>query len=71
MIDPRGLSVQQWFDAVISDTNSGWTFGRFDGDWQAYAVGFLRAFPANLPDPYQFDDWKTWAMRAAVMLENR
>jgi hypothetical protein len=73
MIDPRGMTMHQWFDAVVLDTKSNWTFGRLDGDdWRAYATQFLHAFiPRVLPDPYQFDGWRDWAMRAAVMLENR
>ena len=74
MIDPRGLTVQQWADAVVLATGNAWSYGRLDNpaNWQAYMVGFVRASPFTqrvLPDPYQFDDWREWAMRAYPMLE--
>jgi hypothetical protein len=63
--------MQQWFDAVILDTRSGWAFGRLDDqNWQDYAVGFVRAFTQRtLPDPFQFADWREWAMRTTNLME--
>jgi hypothetical protein len=75
IIDPRGMSIQQWFDAVILDTGSDWAFGKLlDDDWQEFATGFVRAPPfvqRTLPDPYRFDDWREWAMRTVTMMEYR
>lgn len=74
MIDPRGLSIQEYFSAVLLVVPGGWNFGALlDPDkWQDYAVGFVRApsmAQRALPDPYQFSDWREWAMRAYPMLE--
>ena len=76
MIDPRGMTVQEYFDSLLLSVPDVWAFGALlDPDkWQDYAVGFVRApFMAQraLPDPYQFSDWREWAMRAYPMLEGQ
>lgn len=73
-IDPRGMSLLDWADSVILSTDDAWDFGRLDDPdrWQDWAVGFVRASTFTqrvLPDPYQFTDWRDWAMRAYPMLE--
>ena len=70
------MTVADWFDAVLLETEGAWAFGKLLDplDWQRYAVNFLRASPYNtrtLPDPYQYKDWKEWAMRAYPMMEAR
>ena len=72
MIDPRGMSLTDWADSVILSTGDAWAFGRLQNDnWQEWAVAFLRGSYSqqNVPDPYQFSDWRDWAMRAYTMLE--
>ena len=73
MIDPRGMTLRNWSDAVLVSVNAGWSLGKLtDDNWQDWAVGFVRAptFAQRiLPDPYQFSDWREWAMRAYPMLE--
>lgn len=72
MIDPRGMTLTDWADSVILSTSDAWAFGRLDGDnWQDWAVAFLKGnySQQNAPDPYQFEDWREWAMRAYLMLE--
>lgn len=74
MIDPRGMTLRAWADAVILDTSAVWISGRLDDDtkWQDWAVGFLRApsfAQRTVPDPYQFSDWREWALRAYTLLE--
>lgn len=73
MVDPRGMTLRDWTDSVILTVTDGYAFGRLDGDnWQAWATGFVRApgySQRNVPDPYQFNDWREWAMRAYPMLE--
>lgn len=74
MVDPRGLTLTQWTDAVILSVGDAWSFGRLDDEerWQDWATAFLRA-PAfsqqGVPDPYGFTDWQEWAMRVYPMLE--
>jgi hypothetical protein len=36
------------------------------GNWQDWAAGLLavnKIAESSAPNPYQFDDWKLWAMR--------
>ena len=74
MIDPRNMKLRDWADSVILAVGDAWSFGRLDDEerWQDWAVAFLRAAhfsTQNVPDPYQFTDWREWAMRAYPMLE--
>jgi hypothetical protein len=76
MIDPHGMTLLQWADAVILSNGDAWSFGKLEdeADWQDWATGFVRAQPfvqRNPPNPYQFDDWREWAMRAYPMLEGQ
>ena len=73
-IDPRGMALKDWSDAVRLTVSSAWDFGRLDDEarWQDWAVGFVRSSPFAqriLPDPYQFSDWRDWAMRVYPLLE--
>lgn len=74
MIDPRGMTLLDWTASVTLSIGDAWSFGRLDDEsqWQSWAVGFLRAghtSPNLPPDPFQFSDWREWAMRAYTMLE--
>jgi len=76
MIDPRGLSLRDWCDSVILSNGDAWSFGRLTDEsmWQDWAAGFVRASPfaqRAVPDPYQFTDWREWAMRSYTMLEGQ
>jgi hypothetical protein len=74
MIDPRGMSLLDWADSVVLSIGDAWAFGRLDDEsrWQDWAVGFVRAsdFTQRVPpDPYQFSDWRDWAMRMYPILQ--
>ena len=74
MIDPRGMTLRDWADSVILSVGDAWSFGKLQSEdhWQDWAVGFVRASNFTqrvVPDPYQFEDWREWAMRAYPMLE--
>lgn len=74
MIDPRFMELPEWAAAAMLATDAGSEVGQLiDPDnWQQWAVGFVRApkFAQRvLPDPFQFSDWREWAMRAYPMLE--
>jgi hypothetical protein len=74
MIDPRGMTVQAWADAVVLSLDPAWELARFDdlARWQDWAAGLVRAsYSAQriLPNPYQFSDWRDWAMRVYPLLE--
>jgi hypothetical protein len=69
---PTGLTLRDWADQVVLDLDNYGAFGRLnrDSDWQNWAVQFLNntTLGRNLPNPYQFTDWRRWAERLAQML---
>ena len=74
MINPANMTLTDWADSVILSLKDAWAFGRLTDEslWRDWAVGFVRApgFAQRvLPDPYQFADWRDWAMRVYPMLE--
>ena len=74
MIDPRGMTLRDWCDSVVLDRSDAWSFPvlKDEAGWQDWAVSFLRAARPSRqapPDPYQFDDWREWAMRAYPLIE--
>ena len=76
MANPVRLSLREWADSIVLISGDNWAFGRLErGDrWQEWAVGFVRAQPFAqrcLPDPYDFADWREWAMRAYPMIESQ
>lgn len=75
-VNPTGMTWQKWAASTILAVGDAWSFGTPppEDHWRNFAVGFVRApsfAPRILPDPYQFDDWREWAMRAYPMLEGR
>jgi hypothetical protein len=73
-VNPWGLTWQQWADAAILTLNDTWALGKPgpEEQWQDWATGLVRApgyAQRTLPDPYQFSDWREWAMRVFPMLE--
>lgn len=73
-VNPIGLTLTQWADAVIITVDDAWLFGKLESEerWRDWAVGFTRApsFANKLvPDPYQFSNWRDWAERVYPMLE--
>ena len=74
MIDPRGMDWQDWASSVILAVGDAWSFGvpPSEPEWRNWSLGLVRASPftqRTLPDPYQFDDWREWAMRVYPALE--
>jgi len=73
-VNPIRMTWQQWADAAILNLNDTYALGKAGGEdtWQDWAVGIVRAptyAQRTLPDPYQFDDWREWAMLVFPMLE--
>ncbi len=76
MIDPIGLTLRDWADSVILDNGDAFSFGKLidENAWQDWAAAFTVAQPfaqRAVPDPYQFDDWREWAMRSYTMLDGQ
>lgn len=74
MINPLGMTWQDWASSVILTSGDAWSFGKPPAEeyWQDFAVGFLKAptFSKRIPpDPYQFSNWRDWAIYAYSMLE--
>lgn len=74
MIDPTNMTFQNWGDGVYLALSLPFSFGATppEEDWRSWAVGFVRApglAQRVLPDPYQFTDWREWAMRVNPLLE--
>ena len=72
MIDPVNMTLRDWADSIIFTVRDVWSLGRLDDEsrWQDWAANVSRAYATqNLPDPYQFGDWRDWARRVYPMLE--
>ena len=68
-VDPRGIdSFIDWADYMYPDLEQFGTVVMMmpGGNWQDWAAGLLavnKIAESSAPNPYQFDDWKLWAMR--------
>lgn len=76
MLDPRGMSLREFADGFILTSGDQWGLPRLsdESEWQEWAATLVRAQPyaqRTVPDPYQFDDWREWAMRSYPMLEDQ
>lgn len=64
---PTGMALEDWAGQIIIDLDSFGAFGRLQDParWQDWGVQFLNStsIGRNLPNPYQFTDWKEWAER--------
>jgi len=65
---PTNMELLDWAAQVVLDLDPYGAFGRLDReeDWQNWAAGLLSLggiAQVGAPDPYQFSDWKDWAMR--------
>lgn len=62
---PTWLSVIDWADQVVLDLKDYGTLSQLKdpAHWQEWGLELLNniSLPANLPDPYQYDDWRDWA----------
>jgi len=69
---PVGMALRDWADQIVLDLDNYGSFGRLmnEPEWQDWAVQFANntTLGRNLPNPYQFADWKEWAERMAQLL---
>jgi hypothetical protein len=70
MIDPRGMTVFEWTDAMsinLDSPNGAFVPALIDpenpDEWRTWAAEVVRALGSNAPDPAYFADWREWAMR--------
>lgn len=69
---PTNMQLLDWADCVVLDLDNYGSFGRLgsEAQWQDWGVQFLNntTIGRNLPNPYQFTDWREWADRMAQLL---
>lgn len=75
-IDPRGIDqFIDWADYMYPDLQQfGVVTQMMPGaNWQDWAAGLQalnKIAEIGAPNPYQFDDWKLWAMRFIQLLDS-
>ena len=68
-VDPRYIpTFRDWADYSYPDLERYGAIVKVDDDsnWQNWAAGLLSLngiAAVGAPDPYQFSDWREWAMR--------
>lgn len=64
---PTYMSLPDWAAQINLDLDAYGAFGRLDNPekWQDWGMQFINntTLGRNLPNPYQFTDWKEWAER--------
>lgn len=70
VVDPRGIdNVVEWADYMFPTIEQyGGVASRLldESDWQRWGAGLLAISgiaQVGAPNPYQFTDWREWAMR--------
>lgn len=75
-IDPRGIDrFIDWADYMYPELQQFGAIAQMmpGANWQDWAAGLLalnRIAEIGAPNPYQFDDWKIWAMRFIQLLDS-
>jgi hypothetical protein len=67
---PTGMELRDWADQVTLDLDVYGPVSHITGDdWQGWGVQFLSfgSIGKNLPNPYNFTDWRDWAERMCQM----
>lgn len=69
---PTGMSLRDWADQIALDLDPYGALSRLQDEthWQDWGVQFLNntTLGRNLPNPYNFNDWKEWAERLSGAL---
>ena len=70
---PTGMALRDWADQITLDLDPYGAFGRLDVEtnWQNWAMRFLNnmTLKENIPNPYNFTDWREWAERFCQTVE--
>ena len=75
-VDPRGIDrFIDWADYMYPDLEQFGTVVQMmpGANWQDWAAGLSavnKIAESSAPNPYQFDDWKDWAMRFIQLLDS-
>lgn len=74
LTDPRYHKLQDWADYTVFDLENYGPIARLEkeSEWQNWAAGIIGIngiSQQNPPSPYQFDDWREWALRFYQVLD--
>lgn len=74
LTDPRFHSLQNWADYTVLDLESYGPIARLEKEdewqnWGAGIIGINGISQRNPPSPYQFSDWREWALRFYQVLD--
>ena len=74
IVDPRGIDLQYWADTLCLDLDEYAVIPQLSNpdrwqDWAAGLVGINGISQLNPPSPYQYTDWREWALRFYQMLD--
>lgn len=74
LTDPRFMELNLWADATVFDLENFGPIGRLENDseWQNWAAGIIGIngiSQQNPPSPYDYSDWREWAIRFYEMLD--
>lgn len=67
IVSPTGITLLDWADQLVLDLSQYGVIGRLEAEseWQDWAMQLLNntTLGRNLPNPYNFTEWKEWAER--------
>lgn len=74
LVDPRTMRLQDWADVTVYDLEQFGPIARLEkeSEWQNWAAGIIGIngiSQQNPPSPYQYDDWREWAIRFYQVLD--
>ena len=74
LTDPRFHSLQNWADYTVLDLESYGPIAHLEkeNEWQNWGAGIIGIngiSQRNPPSPYQFSDWREWALRFYQVLD--
>jgi hypothetical protein len=75
IVDPRGMDVITWTSMVTPLIDPFGTVGTLMKaedwqDWGANVMKVLKLDPADLPNPFEYQDWRAWADRFCQVTDN-
>lgn len=75
-VNPYQLGVREWADVMTPILETFGNIGRLDDPtaWQRWGADILSLSSLSgviLPDPYEYADWREWAVRFVQILDTR
>lgn len=62
--DPRTMTFMDWALRVYDDLQNPLVVQPVsEPQWREWALNMVLALGYNLPNPYEYDDWRSWAGR--------